>query len=123
MAENGVNGNSKKRELKALKIIAAIKESKGLLTLAARKSGIGYTTLWRYTQDFPSVKQAVEEAKESMTDFTEGKLFEKINKGDTACIIFYLKCKAKSRGYVERQELEHTGSERPITIKVVYEKG
>lgn len=108
---NGENGNSKKRELKALKIITAIKESKGLLTMAARKSGIGYTTLWRYTQDFPSVRQAVEESKESMVDFAEGKLFEKISKGNTASIIFYLKTQGKRRGYIERQEISGEGGE------------
>jgi len=120
MVTNGKNVISKKREQKAEKIIAAIKESKGLLTLAARKAGISYTTVWRYTQDFPSVKQAVEEAKEFMTDFAEGKLFEKISKGDITAIIFYLKTKGKSRGYVERHEVGGEGG-GPITLKVVYD--
>ena len=72
------NGNSKKREETAARIIAAISESNGLLTLAAKKAGIGYSTVWRYTQDFPTVKQSVTEAKERMLDFAEGKLYEKI---------------------------------------------
>jgi len=117
-----INGNSKKRELRAQKIIVAIKESKGLLTLAAKKAGIGYTTLWRYTQDFPSVRQAVEEAKEQMTDFAEGKLFEQINKSNITAIIFYLKTKGKSRGYIERHEVGGEGG-GPVTIKVVYDNG
>lgn len=117
---NDENVMSKKRQNTAKKIIAAIKESKGLLTLAARKAGISYITVWRYTQDFPSVKQAVEEAKETMTDFAEGKLFEKISKGDITAIIFYLKTKGKSRGYIERHEVGGEGNQ-PITIKVVYD--
>jgi len=103
------NGNSKKRELTAQKIIKAIKESNGLLTMAAKRAGVGYTTLWRYTQDFPSVKEAVYQAKESMLDFAEGKLYTKIKDGDNTAIIFYLKTQGKSRGYIERQEVTGEG--------------
>ena len=45
------------------------------------------------------------EPKERFLDFLEGKLVEKINNGDTSSLIFALKTKAKSRGYVERQEI------------------
>ena len=102
---NGNNGNTKKRELTAQKIIVALRETKGLLTLAARKAGVSYRTINRYASEYPSVAEAVQEAKESMVDFAEGKLYEKIAKGDTASIIFFLKTKAKSRGYTERQEI------------------
>ena len=111
------NGNSKKREETAARIIAAISESNGLLTLAAKKAGIGYSTVWRYTQDFPTVKQAVIEAKERMLDFAEGKLYEKIKSGDNAAIIFFLKTQGKKRGYVERSEV--TGEDgKPMETRV-----
>lgn len=113
------NGNSKKREQTALKIITAISESSGLLTLAAKKAGLNYSTVWRYTQDFPSVKQAVVEAKERMLDFAEGKLYEKIKEGDNAAIIFYLKTQGKARGYIERQEVTGEGG-KPIGIEFDY---
>ena len=111
------NGNSKKREETAARIIAAISESNGLLTLAAKKAGIGYSTVWRYTQDFPTVKQSVTEAKERMLDFAEGKLYEKIKSGDNAAIIFFLKTQGKKRGYVERSEV--TGEDgKPMETRV-----
>ena len=47
----------------------------------------------------------VHDAREEKIDFIESKLFEKIRKGDTISIIFALKTLAKSRGYVERQEI------------------
>ena len=120
MATNGLNGLSKKREHTAEKIITALKDTRGLLTMAARKAGVSYTTVKRYATEFPSVRQAVDEAKESMTDFAEGKLYEKISKGDTACIIFYLKTQGKKRGYIERTEISGEGGQ-PIkhTIEVV----
>ncbi len=102
---NGNNGNSKKREDTCQRIIKALGESAGLLTLAAKKAGVSYTTINRYAHDFISVQAAIQEAKESMLDFTEGKLYEKIKGGDTASILFYLKTQGKARGYTERQEL------------------
>ena len=114
---NEINGNSKKREQTALRIIDAIRESNGLLTLAAKKAGVGYTTIWRYTQDYPSVKQAVIEAKERMLDFAEGKLYENIKGGDNTAIIFYLKTQGKGRGYIERQEVTGEGG-KPISYEI-----
>lgn len=109
------NVMSKKREATANKIIAAIKSEKGYLTLAAKKAGLSYVTVWRYAQDFLSVKEAVEEAKETVLDFVEGQLYKKIEDGDVASIIFYLKTKGKSRGYVERQEQQRMDK---VTITV-----
>jgi len=111
MVTNGTNGNSKKREETAARIIKAIGECNGLLTMAAKKAGVGHSTMNRYVQDFPSVKQAVHDAKESMLDFAEGKLYSKIRDGDNTAIIFYLKTQGKSRGYIERQELSNPEGE------------
>ena len=121
MSQKVNNVMSKKRDQTAQRIVKAIKESKGRLTIAATKARLSYMTLWRYTQDYPSVKQAVEEAKESQVDHTEGKLFERIDKGDTTAIIFHLKTQGKKRGYVERQEIE-TPSEIKINVRYVKRK-
>ena len=102
-----MNKISKKREAQCAKIIKAIKESQGLLTLAAKRAGVTYWTVWKYSKDFPSVAKAIEEAHEGLIDFAEAKLYEKIREGDNTAIIFYLKTQGKSRGYIERQE--HTG--------------
>ena len=112
-----------KKEQTALRIIAAVKESKGLLTLAAQKAGLDYSTVWRYTQKYPSVRKAVEESKEVMLDFAEGKLYQAISAGDNTAIIFFLKTKGKSRGYIERTEFTGQGGAPliPTTIQVVSE--
>jgi len=115
---NGENGTSKKREQTCQRVIKAIQESSGLLTLAAQKSGIGYRTICRYVSEYPSVQQAAYEAKEKMLDFAESKLMQKIREGDNTMIIFYLKTQGKSRGYVERQEYTGEGG-KPIRIETV----
>jgi len=125
MKTNGKNGNGKKREQTAARIIKALKETNGLLTMAAAKSGIGYRTVCRYVAEYPSVKEAAQDAKESMLDFAEGKLYQKIRDGDNTCIIFYLKTQGKARGYIERQEI--TGGEGkdliPETFNILYPPG
>jgi len=110
------NVTSKKREQTAQRIIDAIRESSGLLTLAAKKANLTYKTVWLYAQDFPSVKQAVIESKERMLDFAEGKLYEKIKEGDNTAIIFYLKTQGKARGYIERQEVTGEGG-GPVKVE------
>ncbi len=107
MVINGRNGNGKKREETAVRIIKALKETNGLLTMAATKSGIGYRTVCRYVAEFPSVKEAAQDAKEAMLDFAEGKLFKKIKAGDNVAILFYLKTQGKARGYIEKTEISN----------------
>lgn len=119
--KNSVNGVSKKRQRTAERIIKAIKESNGFLTEAAPKAGVGYRTIVRYANEYPSVREAVEEAKEGMTDFVESQLFKAIKEGNIAAIIFYLKTQAKDRNYTERINTEHSGEIKTV-IKVRYDE-
>ena len=115
--EISTNSPSKKRQATADRIITALLDSDGLLTMAAKKAGVSYSTIKRYTHDYPSVSAAVDTAKESMLDFAENKLFEKIKRGDNVAIIFYLKTQGKRRGYIERQEF--TGADgKPMETKI-----
>ncbi len=109
MVTNGKNGNGKKREQTAARIITALYQTKGLLTLTAEKTGIGYRTVCRYAAEYPSVKEAVQDAKESMLDIAEGKLYAAVSKGEAWAICFYLKTQGKQRGYIERQEYTGEG--------------
>ncbi len=114
---NGGNSLSTKREQTASRIIQALKETKGLLTQAAQNAGVSYTTITRYVADFPSVSEAVHEAKEGMVDLAESKLFNAIDKGEAWAICFYLKTQAKHRGYTERHEV--TGEDgKPIKTEI-----
>jgi hypothetical protein len=109
MNDNGATGKSKKSEKTAARIIKAVKETHGFLSAAAPRAGVGYRTIVRYANEYPSVIQAVQEAKEEMKDYAESKLFKQIEEGNLTAIIFYLKTQAKDRGYTERTE--HTGKD------------
>ena len=57
--------------------------------------------------------EAVEEIKESQIDYVEGQLIKNISAGKETSIIFYLKSKAKDRGYAEK--LDITSGGKPLT--------
>ena len=99
-----VMGKKQKEYLKILKKCA------GLVTHACDKYGIHSQTHYNWMKDYEGFADEVKAIQEGMVDFAESKLYENIKKGDNTSILFYLKCKAKKRGYVEKQEIEHSGN-------------
>ena len=102
--------------------LEALESHKGIITDACKATGIGRTTVYDWKDADPEFKKALEEINETVIDFVESKLFQKIEgvymqdsdnevyktpPSDTA-IIFYLKTKAKKRGYIEKTEQEIT---------------
>jgi hypothetical protein len=87
------------------KAIKAAKGSKGFITQIAKNLNCSRTYVYDMMVKYPEFKQAIEDERETLKDFAEGALFKQINDGNTTAIIFYLKCQAKDRGYVERQEV------------------
>ena len=102
---NNPKKQTPKRERTAARIIEAVRDSHGLLTLAAKKAGVSYWTVWDYANNYPSVAEAVREAKEGMLDVAEGQLYKAIANSEAWAICFYLKTQGKARGYTERQEV------------------
>lgn len=103
---------------KAQDFIDAIEGSKGLVSVVANRVGCARKTVYANIEKYESVKQALEDEREQMKDFTEGKLFEQIKAGNMTAIIFYLKTQAKDRGYIERHELTGKDGE-PVPIAVI----
>ena len=70
--------------------------------------GVGRTQFYKWRNSFPKLKELLDEVDESLIDFAESKLYEKIDAGDITSIIFLLKTKGKGRGYVETVKNEVT---------------
>ena len=86
--------------------IKAIHNAKGFITTAAKHLGISRTQLHRIINKYPTVREAVTDAKEEFKDFAESKIYQEISNGNTAILIFYAKTQMKDRGYVERAQVE-----------------
>lgn len=106
------------------RFVDVLKMSRGIISTACESVSMSRQTYYNWLEADPEFKEAVDEVQESMIDFVESKLMQKINgieiqstKGeifevppsDTA-IIFYLKTKGKKRGYVEKVEVEQSGT-------------
>jgi hypothetical protein len=94
----------------------AIKEHKGFITQAAKTLGISRSHLHVLINRHPTIKEALTDAREEMKDFAESKIYQGINNDNTALLILYAKTQMKDRGYVERQEIDHSG-EMKIEVK------
>lgn len=90
---------------KAEDVIAAIEGSRGFVTEIAKRLGCGRTYVYTLIEKYPTAKRVLQDEREGLKDFAEGKLLEQIKAGNMTAIIFYLKTQGKDRGYVERQEI------------------
>ena len=92
----------------AEQVAGAIRETRGLVTLAAQRLDCSPDTVRNYAKRYVSVAQALRDEREKMTDLAELSLYNAIQNRDAWAVCFYLKTQGKDRGYVERQE--HTGA-------------
>lgn len=78
----------------------------GNISATCKKLKIGRTTyVDRYSKD-AEFRLACDNVQEELLDLAESKALELINEKNTQMIIFFLKTKGKSRGYVERTEVD-----------------
>lgn len=90
-------------ERKAITIKAYEKKG-GNVSATCEAANIGRRTFYLWRETDPDFAEAIKDIDESLVDFAESKLMEKVQEGDLTAIIFTLKTKGKDRGYVERTE-------------------
>lgn len=97
-------------------MLEALEKSLGIVTTAAKSVGIDRSTHYKWLDSDPDYKAAVDDLSEMAIDFAESQLQKRMKDGSDTAIIFYLKTKGKKRGYIERQELEHSGNGLNLNI-------
>ncbi len=98
----------KHRRFTDAQIARALIAAHGVILRASQILHMDRTALYRRLQNVPELKAIATEALERTIDLSETQLFKKIKAGNLTAIIFFLKCRAKHRGYVERQEIDQT---------------
>ena len=103
------------------KLLKALQETQGLIYHACKKAGnISRSTYYRYMKEDPEFAKEVEDIKQAQIDYVEGQLIKNISKGKETSIIFYLKSKARDRGYAEKVDITSGGKAlTDLTIKVI----
>ena len=100
-------------------VIDALRETKGMVYLAAKRLGCEAQTIYNYRDRYPAVRAEMEQQDGEVDDAAEMKLYQAIIAGEPWAVQFRLRTKGKGRGYVERSEV--TGPDNgPVTIKVIY---
>lgn len=97
-------------------VIQAIRETKGLVSLAAKRLGCHPDTVRRYAARYPTVAAALREERAAMTDVAELALYSAIQRGEPWAVTFYLKTQGKDRGYTERIDVIHSVREEAYRI-------
>ena len=95
-----------KIKLKKESFLKALHNNLGHISKSCDAANICRATYYKWTKDDEQFKEDVDSVNEGMVDHVEHQLLQKINKGDTTAIIFFLKTNGKDRGYSERQEFE-----------------
>ena len=85
------------------RLLQALQETQGLIYHACKKAGnISRSTYYRYMRED-------QEFAKAQIDYVEGELIKNIARGKETSIIFYLKSKARDRGYAEKVDITSGG--------------
>lgn len=108
--EHNKKGDQKRTAEAKKRFLAAMEKSLGVVTTACQMTGTGRTTYYEWMEKDPDFAKDIAGIEEIVLDFAESKLHKQVESGNTVATIFLLKTKGKKRGYIERQELDHSGS-------------
>ena len=97
--------NELSKSVKKKMMLGALEKSLGIVTTACERTGVGRKTHYRWLKEDSAYREACEDIANIELDFVESKLHQAIKDLIPACIIFYLKCKGRKRGYIEKHDL------------------
>lgn len=89
------------------RVIEMYQRKGGNVSATCSALNISRAQFYRWKSKNKKFAEALDDAYEAIIDNVESKLLSKINDGDTTSIIFFLKTKAKHRGYVEKTEVDN----------------
>jgi len=98
-----------KSDILKKQLLLAMEKNMAIVTHACKKAGCSRKTFYEYYNNDPDFKEQIDALQDMVVDFAEGALLKSIQNGSDTAIIFYLKCKGKKRGYIERSELDLLG--------------
>ena len=88
-----------------IETIIQVYEKKGCnIAATCNALGISRRTFYNWKESNKKLAEALDSTYEGIIDFAESKLIEHIQNDDIQALMFFLRTKGKSRGYVEKVE-------------------
>ncbi len=95
------------------KIVASLLNAhEGNMSQVARECGVSRQAVHLYVKDRPKLMQILLDCRESMKDTAENSLNKAIKECQPWAVCFFLKTQARDRGYIEKREVETSGTLR-----------
>ena len=101
-------------KLSRKKILQAIPDSGGIMTIIAGRLGVAWHTAQRAIESYPETQQAYQDEQERILDLAESKLYDSIQRGESQDVKWYLSKKGKKRGYGEQIDVNQSGVTKVI---------
>src|SRR6056297_2049426 len=104
-------------------IETALIKSGGFVSQTAKMLNVSGSNIYDRIKRSEYLQKRKREIDEKYLDLAESKLMSQINEENLGAICFYLKCKGKGRGYVEKQQVDHSSSDGSMSppTKIVIE--
>jgi hypothetical protein len=104
------------------KIIAALRETNGLVSLAAKRVGCDRKTIHRRAKAVRAVREAIDDSREELVDQAELALRAAVLRQQPWAVALVLRTLGRERGYVPREEQVLRGDpEHPVQHKVGFD--
>lgn len=95
-----------KKDISVEALRVEIERLNGNVAAVARAFGTSRKTVHNRINESVTLQDALDQARQTMLDNAESVLYKKVLEGSTPELLFFLKTQGRSRGYVERQELD-----------------
>lgn len=92
------------------RLLVALRNSLGIVTTACDEVGISNKTYYEWYKTDPDFKAKVDDINEVTLDFVENQLLKKIKEGSEKSIMFYMRYKARKRGYTDNVDITSNGN-------------
>lgn len=107
-------------EIYKKKLLEALEKSLGIVTPACKEVGISRNQFYVYYREDEDFKKAVDDINDITLDFVENQLLRKIKEGSERSIMFYMKYKARKRGYTDSIDITTNGENlNKIQIEII----
>lgn len=103
-------------DVKKANFLKALEYSLGVVQRASEQTKTPRSTHYNWYNSDEQYRAAVDDIQNIAIDFVESELFKQIKDGNVTAMIFYLKTKAKKRGYIERAEIDHSSKGDKINV-------